>query len=76
MSAAQDNPSSTHRIDRLAAFAPVERPCDQAELDRRYAAYRAGDYVLTAEATDWFEMSASVTKRPSSNSRPCSSGRE
>lgn len=43
-------------VDRLAAFAPtriaVERPYDQAELDRRYAAYRRGDYRLTAEETD------------------------
>ena len=40
----------------LAAFAPtriaVERPYDQSELDRRYAAYLAGDYELTAEETD------------------------
>lgn len=42
--------------NRLSAFHPtriaVERPYDQAELNRRYAAYLADQYDITAEETD------------------------
>lgn len=43
-------------VDALTALAPtkilVERPYDQAELDRRYLRYLSDQYTLSAEETD------------------------